>query len=71
MSHANDESCHMPMMSVREQPANAKRPKIIAVIGFGGGGHEATVKGVRDVMTEAGCEPCHVTCGRVMSHFNG
>ena len=29
------------------------RPKILAVVGFGGGGHEATVKGVRDVMNEA------------------
>jgi hypothetical protein len=35
----------------------AKRPKIVAVVGFGGGGHEATVKGVRDVMTEAGFPP--------------
>lgn len=30
------------------------RRKIIAVVGFGGGGHEATLKGVRDVISEAG-----------------
>jgi len=43
--------------NMASKPANAKRPKIVAVIGWGGGGHEATVKGVRDVMTEAGFPP--------------
>ena len=48
----------LTFVSVRAQPPAARRPKIIAVIGFGGGGHEATVRGVRDVMVEAGSALC-------------
>ena len=40
--------------SMASRPPLTRKPKIIVSIGFGGGGHEATVKGVMDVMTEAG-----------------
>ena len=43
--------------SIAQKSTETRRPKIIAVIGFGGGGHEATVKGVRDVMVDAGFPP--------------
>jgi hypothetical protein len=40
--------------SMERKPSNDRKPKIIAAIGFGGGGHAATVRGVMDVMKEAG-----------------
>ena len=45
--------------SIAQKPPgeSTKRPKIMTVTGFGGGGHEATLKGILDVMKEVGFQP--------------
>mmetsp|Transcript_5212 Transcript_5212/g.16671 ORF Transcript_5212/g.16671 Transcript_5212/m.16671 type:complete len:561 (+) Transcript_5212:470-2152(+) len=52
-----EETLHLEtkLKDIGSSPKHSKKPpKIICITGYGGGGHEATMNGVRTVMAEAG-----------------